>query len=108
MNDSTKVSEITVQDIADYIRLDDDVAQAEAGLLAKLLDIAKSYIVNYTGRTLEELDNYPDFVIVVYILCQNMYDTRAMYVEDDKLEKVFESILGMHSVNLLPDTEANQ
>ena len=111
MNDITKVSEITIQDIADYIRLDayipedesgiDDIADNESVLLAKLLDIAKQFISNYTGRTIEELDNYPDFVIVVYILCQDMWDNRTLYVDKTNLNKVVETILGMHSVNLL-------
>lgn len=115
MNDITKVSEITVQDIADYIRLDvyipdesgsdEDIPDEDSRLLAKLLDIAKQFISNYTGRTVDELDNYSDFVIVVYILCQDMWDNRTLYVDNTNLNKVVETILGMHSVNLLPTEE---
>jgi len=35
------------------------------------------------------------------ILCQDMYDNRSMYVDKNNLNKVVETILGMHSVNLL-------
>ena len=47
------------------------------------------------------IDAYNDFVIVVYILVQDMYDNRSMYVEKSNLNKVVDTILGMHSVNLL-------
>lgn len=47
------------------------------------------------------LDAYPDFVIVVYILIQDMYDNRSFYVDKNNLNKVVDTILGMHSKNLL-------
>lgn len=100
MNEITTVSQITANDIAAYIRLD-EVTVDDTNTLNNLLAVAKSFIVNYTGRSEEELDNYPDFVIVVLILCQDMWDNRTLYVEKTNLNKVVETILGMHSVNLL-------
>lgn len=100
MNEITKVSEITFEDVADYLRIS-DFASDEQNTLNNLLNVAKSYISQYTGRSYEELDNYPDFVIVVLILCQDMYDNRTLYVDSDNLNRVVETILGMHSVNLL-------
>ncbi|MCO1599830.1 hypothetical protein [Desulfosporosinus nitroreducens] len=47
------------------------------------------------------LDAYADFVIVVYILVQDMYDNRTLYVDKNNLNKVVDTILGMHSINLL-------
>jgi hypothetical protein len=46
-------------------------------------------------------DKYKDFVIVVYVLVQDMYDNRTLYVDKNNLNKVVETILGMHSINLL-------
>lgn len=100
MNEITKVSQITANDIATYIRLD-GVTVDDTNTLNNLLSVAISFIVNYTGRSEEELDNYPDFVIVVLILCQDMWDNRTLYVDKTNLNKVVETILGMHSVNLL-------
>lgn len=95
-----KVSEITYQDIADYIRLseldDDDI-----NFIDTTINIAKDYICKYTGRTEEEIDNYPNMVIVVFVLCQDMFDNRALYVDNSNLNNVVETILGMYSVNLL-------
>jgi hypothetical protein len=93
-----KVSEITYQDIANYIRLT-EVSEEEQTFLTNLLNIAKKFIEGYTG--VKDLDLHEDFVIVVYILCQDMYDNRSLYVDKTNLNKVVETILGMHSVNLL-------
>lgn len=93
-----KVSEITYNDIADYIRLT-EVSEEDQTFLTNLLGIAKKFIEGYTG--VEDLDLHEDFVIVVYVLCQDMYDNRTLYVDKTNLNKVVETILGMHSVNLL-------
>lgn len=100
MNDITKVSDITYEDLADYLRLA-EIDNDDINTLNNLLSVAKTFIINYTGRTSEELDNYQDFVIVVFVLCQDMWDNRTMYVESKNLNNVIETILGMHSVNLL-------
>ena len=98
----SKVSEITIQDIADYIRITDyDESEIET-----YLNIAKNYISNYTGipeaneddeEEAETLDSYADFVIVVYVLCQDMHDNRCMYVEKGNINKVVQTILDMHT-----------
>ena len=100
MNEIKKVSDITAADLADYLRLE-EVTDDEAKTLNNLLEIAKKYIENYTGRTETELDNYQDFVIVTFVLVQDMYDNRTMYVDSRNVNTVVETILGMHSINLL-------
>ena len=90
-----KVSKITVQDIANYIRLT-EVNQEDITLLTNLLNIAKAFITEYTG--VQDLDQYDDFVIVIFILCQDMYDNRTLYVDKTNLNKVIETILGMHTI----------
>ncbi len=96
-----KVSNITAGDIADYIRLN-DFSKSE---IETYLNIAKSYISNYTGIPQEgegeTLDTYADFVIVVFILCQDMYDNRTMYVDSGNLNKVVQTVLDMHTRNNL-------
>lgn len=103
MNNITKVSDITYEDVADYIRLS-EVTQNEQNTLNTLINVSKDFISKYTGQT--DLDNYPDFVIVVFILCQDMYDNRTLYVDNSNLNKVVETILGMHSINLLPKVDS--
>ena len=95
---SVKVSEITVQEIADYLRLSDP-SEEDTAFLAKCLEIAKSYVKNYTG--VEDLDSQADFVICVYLLCQDMYDNRTIYTDKTTPNKTFETILNLHCGNLL-------
>lgn len=96
----TKVSEITPQDLAEYIRLSDPT-QDDLNTLSTLLTVAKVYVGEYTGRTIQSLDDYRDVIIVILVLVQDMWDNRTLYVDNDKANKVVESILGMHAVNLL-------
>lgn len=100
MNNITKISEITYQDVANYIRLC-EVTQDDQNTLTNLINISIDYISKYTGISVENLDNYNDLVIVVFILCQDMWDNRTMYVDNTNLNKVVESILGLHCINLL-------
>ena len=95
-----KVSDITAESVADYLRLD-EVTDSEINTLAMLISIATSYIKSYTGLDDAGVDKYPEFVIVVLILCQDMWDNRTMYVDSKDLNNTVQSILAMHSVNLL-------
>ena len=106
MNNITKISDITYSDIADYLRLS-EVSQSEQNYLTTLINISKDYISNYTGIDEGNLDNYADLIIVVFVLCQSMYDDRTLYVDKSNPNKVVETILGMHQNNLLPNGELN-
>jgi hypothetical protein len=101
MNELTKVSDITASDIWDYLRPSDSMDTDTENFLKSAISVSKSFVMNYTGRTEEELDNYQDFIIVILVLCQDMYDTRTLYVDKTNLNHVVDSILQMHSVNLL-------
>lgn len=100
MNNINAVSEITYEDVADYIRLS-EVSQEDQNTLTNLINISIAYIMGFTGLTSEELDEHQDFIIVVLILCQDMWDNRTLYVDNSNLNNVVESILSLHSVNLL-------
>lgn len=103
-----KVSEITVENIITHLRLTevDDSLDEE---LSTFLEVAINYIENYTGikrkseenKNQENLDTYSDFVIVVYILCQDMYDNRVMYVDGKNINNTVKTILDMHTRNNL-------
>lgn len=95
-----KVSEITSGNMAEYLRLVDPTVD-DLNTLNTLMDVAIDYISNYTGHTKEELDEFNDVVIVALILVQDMWDNRTMYVDSSNVNKVVESILNLHSGNLL-------
>ena len=102
MREITKVSDIVVEDIADYIRLS-EVNQDDSNTLEALLTVAKSFIENYTGLSEESLNEKKDLIIVVLILCQDMYDNRTLSVDNNNLNKVVTTILNMNRTNLLPN-----
>lgn len=93
-----KVSEITAQDLAEFIHLD-EVGEVDTKMLSSFLNVAKDYIKNYTG--VDDFDEYVDFVFVVLILCQDMWDNRTMYVDSSNINKTVQTILDMHTRNNL-------
>jgi Mor family transcriptional regulator len=100
MQNIQTVSQITTDDLYDYLRIAEKDTDT-TNLLSTLLSVAKVYVGEYTGRTIQDLDNYRDIIICVLVLVQDMYDNRTLYVDKGNVNKVVESILGLHSVNLL-------
>ena len=96
------VSEITVKTLANYLRLDyGNLDEDEILELATFLQAAIRFICDYTGLSEADLDEHETFIIAVFVLVQDMYDNRSLYVDKSHLNRVVETILGMHSVNLL-------
>ena len=96
-----KVSDITATDVANYLRIA-ELTTDDTSFITTTIAVAKDYILKYTGiEDSTELDKYKDMIIVVFVLCQDMYDTRALYVDNSNVNKVVDTILGLHQRNLL-------
>ena len=95
-----KVSDITVNDIVEYCRIEEP-SEDDLRFISQAMEAAKAYIRSYTGLNNDRIDEHEDFIIVVYILVQDMYDNRSLYTDGKSLNNTVETILGMHSVNLL-------
>lgn len=93
-----KISEVTITDLKEYANVDHAL---DDKLFQMILMATKSYIKNYTGLTLEKIDEKEDLTIALMILANEMYDNRAYTVENDKANKIVNSILDMYSINLL-------
>lgn len=91
------LSEIKKQNVADFLRLDD----ANDSLLTPIMDAATKYILDYTGMTEDELDDHEDLYTAFMVLCQDMYDNRAMYVDKNNVNRVVDSILFRHRTNFI-------
>lgn len=101
MNVITKVSDIKAADVAEYLRIADPTAD-DLTYINTTISVAIDYMLKYTGiEKAADLDAYTDMVIVVFVLCQDMYDTRALYVDKSNVNRVVDSILGLHQRNLL-------
>ena len=97
-----KVSEINAKTLADYLKLDYEALDPEEiSELETFLISAKTFISDYTGLNQSEIDMHESFVVAVFVLVQDMYDNRSYYVDKSHVNHVIESILEMHSVNLI-------
>lgn len=93
------VSEVQVSDVASYLKL--ETGEYIESEIQTLISISKAFIKSYTGLDETAIDTHDEFVIVVYVLCQDMHDNRSLYVDKNNLNKVVDTILGMHCINLL-------
>lgn len=98
------VAQITVDNVAEYLRLS-EVSEQDRAYLESLLTIAKQYIKDYTGQDEAFVNASQTFVAVVYVLCEDMYDNRTLYNATSstsfQYNQLVKSILDMHSVNLV-------
>ncbi len=95
-------SDITVKNLADYLKLNySSLAEEEILELAAFLNAAETFIVDYTGLTLSQIDEHESLTVAIYVLVQDMYDNRTYYVDKNNLNRVVSMILDMHSINLL-------
>lgn len=95
-----RVSDITVQDLLAFCNVDSP-DQTDRDILSTALLASKSYVKSYTGLTDADMDAYPEIVHCVLVLCQDMYDTRAAYVDKSNVNRVVQSILNLHQRNFL-------
>ena len=97
-----RVSEVTEKDLANYMRLDyDDLSEEDINFIMSSKAAAVAFIRSYAGIDDSDIDTHEEMVIVVYVLVQDMYDNRSMYIEKAEINKVVETILGMYATNLL-------
>lgn len=97
MASNKKLSEITVQDIAKALRLD----EYDADWLETIRQAAVSYMKGQTGCDEEYMDNYPEFIPALMVICQDLHDNRSYQITNDKTNQVVDSILFQHRRNFL-------
>ena len=95
-----KVSEITVEQVLEHLRVDEP-DEADQAAAERSLDAAKAFIRSYTGLSDGQIDEHEDFWDAAMVLCQDMFDNRSYYVDKSNVNRVVEAILGMHCVNLV-------
>lgn len=91
-----------MKDFTDYLRLDDP-SEIEESEIERMKASAVSYMIEYTGLTVDEMDQFEDMTQALFILVADMFDNRNLYVEGkaSNVNKSVQTILGLHSVNLL-------
>ena len=100
------VSELTVNNLKNYLRVDTNIDDT---LLAVILPAAKRFCAQYTGLTLEALDDHEDMPLAVLAVAADMYEVRQVTLNGTQINPTTAQILGTYSTNLLPsegDTNA--
>lgn len=95
-----KLGEIQLDDVRTYLRLTEDEHEDDS-LITAIMSSASSFILNYTGLTAEEADEISDFQYAFLCLCSDMYNTRDMTVQQDKLNPIAKCILDMNRANCI-------
>lgn len=96
-----KLSELDLPLVKEYLRQDGD---EDDRLIGAIIDASKSYICNYTGQSIEDLQEHEDITIAMLVLIAEFYDNRTIHVNNRlnlRMNTILESLLGRHSVNLL-------
>lgn len=102
-----KVKDLTAQSLAEYARFslgaeeyaslpDETRAEIEMALTA-----AKGYVESYCGISLADNDK-EELTLAVLVIGAEMLDNRQMTAQYTAQNPLVLTILGMHSVNLLP------
>lgn len=94
-----KISEVTKDDVFEYMRSDD----FDSSVLPAFMAAAKSFIIDYTAITETELDNYEDLTAVYLVIIADLYDNRN-YISDksQNINPFVRQILDLHCANFLP------
>lgn len=92
------LSTVDLAAVKGFIRIDHG---ADDDLLNGIVAAARAYILAYTGLSATAADALADLPIACLVLCADMYENRTLSVENGAANKVVESILGMHQVNLV-------
>lgn len=87
----------------------ENLTEEDLTLIQAMQAAAVSYCVGQTGLTKEEMDEHEDITIAVLTLISDMWDNRSMSIDRSNINRVIDTILGMHCINLLPtpDEEAS-
>ena len=95
-----KVSELTKEIVANYIRV--EITTLTTPILDLVLPAAITYCATYTGLEPKDLDEYDDMAIAVLALCGEFYDNRTYTaVENAIVNPTTQAILDKYSMNLM-------
>lgn len=93
-----KVSELTLDTIKQYLRIDGD---NDDMILNMLLDSAIQYCTSYMGCTKEDLEKYDDVTVVILALVSDSYEVRQFTTSTVTLNPIMQGVLDLHCGNFL-------
>lgn len=93
-----KISEVNLDTIKAHCGVSDSDSD---GLLEIYRSAAYRQILDYTGLSAEQADELPDLAYALLAIVGEMFSTREMRVEYDRLNPMAKQIMDLHTVNLL-------
>lgn len=93
-----KLSETGLTEIKDYCGVTDTDSD---NILNGLRSAAVSFILNQTGLTAAEAENYDDLSVALLVLVYDMYLNRTYSADKSTVNPIVQSILSEHARNLL-------
>ncbi len=97
-----KASEVDQAYLIDYLRLDDPEETVKREIDTSLA-AGMAFVRSYTGLDDAEIDRREDITAALLVLVADMFENKNYYTDYKSREanRTVETILGMHSVNLL-------
>lgn len=94
-----KFNSISLIELKEHLKID---GNEEDVLINSYLNLAKKYVLSYTGLTEEQASLKDDLTFAVLALAGDFYENRINSVTVQNRENpIVKSILSMHSVNYL-------
>lgn len=97
-----KISEIDTNYLCNYLKLE-EVEEEQRKDLEVMKVAALEFVQNYTGLTLEEMEQHEDITIAAICIIADMFDNRNYYLDykNTKTNQTVNCILNMYARNLL-------
>ena len=96
------VSQITDEFVANFLKEDyESMEDNDKILLSTIINSAIGYMTSITGLSEDKLDEYPEFVIALLVLTQDMWDNGTYIVDKSNTNKTVDAILDAHRINLI-------
>lgn len=92
-----KISEVTTELLINYC----NAYEEDSTLLTIFKDASISHIKAYTGLDEEKINKLDDLTIALLVLVNSMFDSRGIECDKGKCNSILDSILGLHSNNLI-------
>lgn len=96
--DKMKVSELTLEFVKDYMRVDFD---EDDQLIQMLLTMSKRYCANMIGCEIEDLDQFEDVTGCVLAVTAESYDVRQFTGETSQFDTLLRLVLNSHCKNFI-------
>lgn len=97
-----KVSEITLETLKQYLRVDGDEDDI---LLGAYFDGAKEYMCSYLGCTEKDLDKHAPLAVVAMAIVADAYEVRQFTSSTITKNPLIEQMLSMYCDNFLEVSE---